>query len=305
MKKALAAAFILALLFSALAGTLLVNSAKANPVVDTPPPQPTIWVDSPESDKAYASKNVTLVFTVGQPRWGGLIATPTLSIQYYLDGIMLGQFTDYAPNTSSVTLTGLSEGRHYVEVTATAQYYGLPALYVVQGFVETAGSSGKIYFTVDTAPPRVSILSPQNKTYDAADVPFNFTVSKAVSWVGYSLDGKANITITETVAPTTYSIGSVDVARLGGSTVLTGLSAGSHSLTVYAEDEGGHTGESETIHFTIAQEAQPETEVPQEAQPETQQSPSPPFPTLLVATASASAAAVGAGLLLYFRKRNH
>jgi multisubunit Na+/H+ antiporter MnhC subunit len=68
---------------------------------------------------------------------------------------------------------------------------------------------------------------------------------------------------------------------------LTGLSEGSHNLTVYAADAYGsaaNIGASETINFTIAK-----TE---------------PFPTALVITASgASLAIVAAALLVYFKKR--
>ena len=83
----------------------------------------------------------------------------------------------------------------------------------------------------DTTPPTISIVSPENKTYIAKDVPLTFTVSKSTSWIGYSLDGQANVTIT-------------------GNTTLTGLPDGPHSLVVYATDTYGNTGAAETIYFT-------------------------------------------------------
>lgn len=88
------------------------------------------------------------------------------------------------------------------------------------------------------SPPAISIVSPQNKTYATTDVPIDFTVSEATSWIKYSLDGQANVTITE-------------------STTLSGLAEGLHSLTVYAQDTDGQTGTSETIYFTISQGAEP------------------------------------------------
>ena len=90
----------------------------------------------------------------------------------------------------------------------------------------------------DTTSPTVSIISPENKTYresagdPVADVPLTYTVSEPASWIGYSLNGQANVTITE-------------------NTTLTGLSYGSHSLTVYAKDTAGNIGTSEIIYFTI------------------------------------------------------
>jgi hypothetical protein len=80
--------------------------------------------------------------------------------------------------------------------------------------------------------PTISILSPENKTYPANNVPLTFTVSESTSWTGYSLDGLANITI-------------------GGNTTLNGLPDGSHYVVVYANDTAGNTGSSDIIHFSV------------------------------------------------------
>jgi hypothetical protein len=57
-----------------------------------------------------------------------------------------------------------------------------------------------------------------------------------------------------------------------------------HNVAVYAKDEFGNMGNSETIYFTV--------EVPE------------PFPTIPVAVASIAAViVVGVGLLVYFKKR--
>ena len=80
------------------------------------------------------------------------------------------------------------------------------------------------------------------------------------------MDGQQNVTVTSNIT-------------------LTGLSSGSHSITVYANDTYGNMA-SETVTFTVAK-------------PE-------PFPTALVATASgASAIVIGVCLLVYFKKRKH
>jgi len=113
-------------------------------------------------------------------------------------------------------------------------------------------------------PPSISIVSPENKTYDTTDIPLTFTIDKAVSWMTYSLDGQANVTIT-------------------GNTTLHGLSDGAHSLRVYAKDTVGNTGASEIIYFSI----------------KTQQAK--PFPKWIVA-AIVITAVVGAVLLVYFVK---
>ena len=62
----------------------------------------------------------------------------------------------------------------------------------------------------------------------------DFAVNKQTSWMGYSLDGEANVTIT-------------------GNATLPNLSYGSHNITVYATDMVGHNGASETIYFNITE----------------------------------------------------
>jgi len=89
-------------------------------------------------------------------------------------------------------------------------------------------------------------------------------VNKSVVWLGYSLDGQENVTIT-------------------GNSTITGLTSGLHNITVYAKDTLENTGASETISFTVAEE---------------------PFPVATVAAVSvATVIVVGAGLLVYFEKR--
>jgi hypothetical protein len=126
------------------------------------------------------------------------------------------------------------------------------------------GGSFSVGFTVDTTPPSVSVSSLENNTEYASDVALNFTVNEAVTQITYSLDGQENVTI-------------------NGNTTLPQLSYGAHNVTVYTTDAAGNTGTSETITFTVAK---PEL-----------------FPTVLVAIAVATIVVVGAGLLIYFKKR--
>lgn len=122
--------------------------------------------------------------------------------------------------------------------------------------------------TIDSTPPSITILSPENRTYNTKDLNLNFTLNEPVTWMCYSLNGEDNITVT-------------------GNSTLTALSEGSHTLIVFANDIVGNVGASGTITFTVAKE--PES-----------------FTATVVATASgASVAVVGLGLFFYFKKRNH
>jgi parallel beta-helix repeat protein len=112
-------------------------------------------------------------------------------------------------------------------------------------------------------PPPILMICPQNETYPTSNVSLNFTVSEPNSWIGYSLDGYDNVTIT-------------------GNITLSGLSSGLHNLTLYALDMYGNTGASETTYFHTTE---------------------PFPTTLIIAASGASLAVVAVGLLVYFKKR--
>jgi N-acetylneuraminic acid mutarotase len=115
-------------------------------------------------------------------------------------------------------------------------------------------------------PPEIKVVSPVNNIYNESSVSLVFTVDKPVNWMGYSLDGQDNITI-------------------AGNATLSGLSNGSHNVTVCAKGTFGNEGASETIIFNV--------EVLE------------PFPVVPIAIASITAIVlVGASLLVYFKKRH-
>jgi hypothetical protein len=115
--------------------------------------------------------------------------------------------------------------------------------------------------------PSVQLTSPKKIAYSIANVTIVFVVDKQVSWLGYSLDGQDNVTIS-------------------GNTTITDLPNGLHNVTVYANDTFGNMGASETVSFTVA--------VPE------------PFPVVpVVAVAVVAVVAACAGLLVYFKKRKH
>jgi len=118
----------------------------------------------------------------------------------------------------------------------------------------------------DTTPPTISILSPENKTYSVNDVLLTFTVSESTSWIGYSLNGQMNMTIT-------------------GNITMSELSEGFHSLIVYASDTAGNMGCSDLVYFSI----------------ETHQAA--PFPMWIVAIILIITG-IGVALVVYFAKFN-
>ncbi len=224
MSKKLLVLYFSVLLFSVVVGTQIVKVAEANfvPLPSTPEP-PTISIQSPTSGGMYFQDYVSLTFTVEKPYpAGGEIQY----IAYSLDGEEMGYIDGYY-----VTIKELSEGLHTVEVSVYLEtlYNPGPGMNNRRGFSKGFAS---VTFLVDAVPPEISVLSPQNKTYPITDVPLNFNLSELAKWIGYSLDGQTNVTIT-------------------GNTTLPELSDGSHSLTVYANDTVGRFGTSETIYFAV------------------------------------------------------
>jgi hypothetical protein len=169
-----------------------------------------------------------------------LRANKTVSWAYSLDGQTNMKL---ATNTS---LTGLSDGNHDLAFTAT----------------DTAGNSAsqRVYFAVDTTTPAIKLLSLQNREYNSTEIPLTFNVNESVPQIAYSMDGKDNITIS-------------------GNTTLTGLPYRNHTLTVYATDEAGNTGASETVDFSVAAA----------------------FPTALIIAVVIAVVVVAVCLLVYFK----
>jgi parallel beta-helix repeat protein len=124
-----------------------------------------------------------------------------------------------------------------------------------------------IPYIFDYQSPVVSIFSPENKTYSNGDLAINFSASEEISRTSYNLDGNEGI-------------------ELQQDTVLTGLSEGTHHLTVYVEDAFGNVGASQTIAFTVAKPELPAS-----------------FTVVPVVAIAVVAVIVAAGLLVYFKKR--
>jgi len=95
-------------------------------------------------------------------------------------------------------------------------------------------NSSALIWWIDTIPPSIAIASPANTTtYNSSSVELNFTAEDnvAISWVGYSLDGAGNVTIT-------------------GNTTVNLTKTGQHFLELYVMDLAGNLNSS-SVYFTI------------------------------------------------------
>lgn len=144
--------------------------------------------------------------------------------------------------------------------------------------------------------PIVIVSSPSpSVVYNVPDVSLNVTVqirsvlypgnNERLRWLNYSLDGQVPIPMT-LVGPSDL----MPPYYYHGSGVLTSLSDGNHTLTVFGETfVGGLIGYfNETVSFTVDKSIIPETNS---------------LPTSIAIASVVIVAVVGIGLLVYFKKR--
>jgi hypothetical protein len=290
-KTVAAVTLVLVLLLSVSAGTLLIQNGARTFIVQAETSNDNtiiygntnakITIQSPEN-KTYKENNVTLAFTIESDvppteyfngsvldlclRHGVVLDYDTAKLVDILDTSTFpqGGFPDDVPITLSAignryvgnaTLTGLSHGSHNITVWIRAEQY----------MISYSGLVWAVFSTVSfSIPPQITILSPETKAYNISDVPLDFTVNEPFSKIEYSLDGQNNVTI-------------------NGNTTLTWLPNGYHNVTVYATDEAGNTGASETLFFNVNA---PES-----------------FPVAPVLAAVATLAIACIAILVYFKKR--
>ena len=275
-KRLLTAAFVSALVLSAVNGTLLVSVGQANPVYeDIYDAPPIISIFSPTQNETTPSNlllNITVSksdrWTLGANTYAGILRNQLLRIRILIDGKLYRSFevNSYltSPFSYSENLQNMTDGTHILALEADCEGWAYDFHELHKRKLWYEASSDLINFKVYAVPPQILLFSVANETYEASDVPLVFAVNRTVSKLSYSLDGADNVIV-------------------DGNTTLCGLPNGEHCITIYATDIVGNTGVSETVYFTV--------EVP--------------FPSMMVMAPIAIAAAIGVGLILYFKKRKH
>ena len=261
-RTALALTLISALSVSIIAG-MQTHVAKANFL-----PAPAIMIYSP-GPSIYTNTSIPLNVVVNvlknSPEIVGVLYCLDESSNITLTNLTRTDNVWFDPNKEGsefrVTsfLENLAEGNHTLKVFS-------------QDAIGKEMSSS-VKFTINTQYryPEVRILSPQNKTYTTTEVPLTWTCDEQIVSADYILD------------PTLFGS-----TTLPGNTTLTGLSNGTHTITIIAFTERGQAN-SQTVHFTVSPEVQQQTE---------------PFPWLPVAAVSLTVVAVvGVSVLVYWKKR--
>jgi hypothetical protein len=114
------------------------------------------------------------------------------------------------------------------------------------------------------ANPIITLLSDQNANSSKSSFPLNFTVDHGVTEIAYSFDGQESL-------------------PLSGNITFADLANGRHNVTIYATDEYGYSGISETLFFNVN---------------------APEFPVVpFIAVSAIVVVSAVAGVMVYFKKR--
>jgi hypothetical protein len=177
---------------------------------------------------------------------GGYVVAGILSAQHHMQKV--GNITvPSLPNHFSVGLVKLdddgnifgnntyppaTQGSNFINsiIESADGYYVFTGTYASNsGEKQLWIAKTQIDPTPDNISPIIRVLSPKNQTYN--NKPYlTFYVSEPASWIGYSLDGKSNITLTT-------------------NTTLSDLTQGTHTIVIYANDTSGNLGISNIVFF--------------------------------------------------------
>ena len=140
------------------------------------------------------------------------------------------------PDTSIINMGYSLDQQSNVIIPKNTTLYGplsdgLHTLKVFSVFSDILSVYSTINFTIDTTPPNVAVLSLQEEKYNESQVPLVFTVNETTPIITYILDG--------------------EVYSANGNTTMTIMRDGDHTIKVYATDEAGNAGSTETLSFNV------------------------------------------------------
>ena len=228
-------------------------------------------IQSPKENATYSNGTIEAIFNVtilGPELINGYTLSKMLGFSYYQGDWM--QNNEWCPvyvlesefHACNFRISDIPYGQHTINFTVTGNGNFVIANHSLVGF-----SLGKTV-SVDCfvySNPVVEFLSPQNVNCTSSSFPLNFTVDHAVTEMTCVLDGQKPISIS-------------------GNETLTDLPNGAHNVTVYATDQHGYTGVSETLSFKVNASIS--------------------FSTISAAVLLIAIVIVGSGLLIFAKKSN-
>ena len=211
-KKTLGLAFIVAFLLSTVAVVHFLRFVEGNPstrgIAKVPDPL-VVEIKSP-FNKTYNTNLIQLNITAKIP--GPYTCMYKVDNGVFIDVPLTVRNPVFGGAIDTSILLNLSDGSHTIIVKAE---YAVAC----------------VSFTINTVPPYLSIMKPENVTHNKSDVPLEYMVADYPQ-VSYSLDGKANVSIT-------------------GNTTLTGIIDGIHNLILFGTSSEGAVVASGLVFFGI------------------------------------------------------
>ena len=240
-KTALALALAIAVMLSMIVGVQLSPLIKANIMVGVS--HPMIHMLSPingtyNTNNLFLSVNFT-AFTTGLYD-GGPRYENTRMFTYTLDEkgshniTIIRQYIGINPGANvffecEESLNDLTEGLHNLTVRA---FFFYSSFNPSKPLNITTESESIVFFRVGTVPQNITIIKPENITYPPSEVPLSYSIDEPASWIGYSLDGQENVTVT-------------------GNMTLPEVSLGQHNLTIFASGAFGNYASPKAISFNV------------------------------------------------------
>ena len=245
--------FIFIVFLSTVIIAQLICVTEANPIIniyrDISPPDgtqaPVITIHSPKNG-SYNPNNITLTFNVAIPQINDDKSLDTVTTIYYESNWQTSEITvaEGSIGSFSINLSEVRGGNPSVTIYAVGEGYietgeeyreenDVIYSYHYYDRFEMIGYS-TVSFIKDLIFPKITILSPQNVTYNSSDVKLTCLFTEDISKASYCLDGNKNVTFV-------------------GDIILDNLPAGEHELVIYVQDLAGNIGVSEKTYFSITE----------------------------------------------------
>ncbi len=165
------------------------------------------------------------IYTVDNGEWKAASLLPNASQSWCVSLANGGGYTEVFCNYHA-DIQGLSDGLHLVNVTVTPSEVWCHDAHI-------GDTDSTMYFSMYSGNVFCCRLDfPDNVTGGNPDVFLKPVLNAPFSWMAYSLDGKANVTI-------------------AGETQMPAVSSGCHFVTVYANDTDGAVTRSKTVFFSV------------------------------------------------------
>lgn len=185
--------------------------------------------NAPSKELRYVPyQNISVTYSIDNGEWKTALFNALTGSNKVASLANGGYWYEEFCNYSAV-VEGLCEGVHFINVSVSPSQTRCFDFYSPE-------NAPVLYFTVhgqDVFSCRITSPSIPSLSFSRSEVPLAYMLNAEASWVGYSLDGGANVTI-------------------NGETTMSVLTNGRHNVIVYANDTSGAMTRSSTVYFSVS-----------------------------------------------------